>query len=56
MKAGRRVHLGTLKDQNEMMVVKKCIKFWNFRSGLILRGFAVHGTSSSDDGNAGEGK
>jgi len=44
MKAGRRVHLGTLKDQNEMMVVKKCIKFWNFRSGLILRGFSVHGT------------
>ena len=40
-KAGRRVHLGTL---NEMMVVKKCIKFWNFRSGLILRGFSVHGT------------
>ena len=56
MKAGRQVHLGTLSDQNEMMVVKKNIKFWNCRSGLILRGFAVHGTSSADDGKTGEGK
>ena len=57
IKAGRRVHLGTLKDQNEMMVVNNCIIFWNCRSGLILRGFPVYGTSRADDfGDAGEVK